>query len=253
MLLSLGIYLRGSRALPRDQTRWREGAKQAQDHSTKAALAPSERRNAAAIIAICATVTLFWAAYDQQGNTILLWVEDFTDRSIDIGIWRGELPSPWFLALNPLFIFVLTPVLVRFWAWQGEREPSPLRKMAFGALCLTLANLVMATAAWSTPGKASALWVAGYFVLATIGELHVAPVGLSLISKLAPARVLSMLMGTWFAATLPADIFGGFIGGFWSSMSKAHFFLMVALIAAVGSAALWIQESAIQGSEVSNQ
>ena len=253
MLLSLGIYLRGSRALPREQPRRDEQAKQVQDHRTKAALAPSERRNAAAIIAICATVTLFWAAYDQQGNTILLWVEDLTDRSIDIGIWRGEIPSPWFLALNPLFIFLLTPVIVRIWAAQGDREPSPLRKMAFGALCLTLANLVMAAAAWSTPGKASALWVAGYFVLATIGELHVAPVGLSLISKLAPARVLSMLMGAWFAATLPADIFGGFLGGFWSSMTKPHFFLMVALIAAAGSAALWLQASAIQGSEVSNQ
>ena len=92
-----------------------------------------------------------------------------------------------------------------------------------------------------------------FFVLATIGELHVAPIGLALISKLAPTRVLSMLMGAWFAATLPADIFGGFLGGFWSSMSKAHFFLMVALIAAAGSAALWLQASAIQESEISNQ
>jgi POT family proton-dependent oligopeptide transporter len=264
MLLSLGIYLSGSRALPqdeisqdeiqqdqmqRDEAQPEERPTTSRKDSAKTLLAPAERRAALAIVGICATVTLFWAAYDQQGNTILLWVEDFTDRSIDIGFWRGDIPSPWFLALNPFLIFMLTPVIVRIWARQGEREAPPIRKMAFGALCLTMANLVMATAAWSAAGKASALWVAGYFVLATIGELHVAPVGLALISKLAPARVLSMLMGTWFAATLPADIFGGFLGGFWGSMTKANFFLLIALIAAAGSFALWIQGGRIANSE----
>jgi len=171
----------------------------------------------------------------------LLWVEDHTDRSTDVGFWRGDIPSPWFLALNPLLIFVLTPVIVRTWARQGAREAPPIRKMAFGVACLAIAYLAMATAAWSATGKASALWVVGYFILATIGELHVAPIGLALISKLAPAPMLSMLMGVWFAATLPADIFGGFLGGFWSSMAKANFFLLVSLIAAAGSLALWIQ------------
>ena len=125
-----------------------------------------ERRAVLALIGVCALVTLFWAAYDQQGNTILLWAEDFTDRSIDLWFWRGEIPSPWFLALNPLMIFVLTPLIVRLWARQGQRgtEPLPVSKMAFGCLCVALANLVMAAAAWTAAGKASALWLVGYFV-----------------------------------------------------------------------------------------
>jgi POT family proton-dependent oligopeptide transporter len=123
--------------------------------------------------------------------------------------------------------------------------------MAFGAACLTLANLVMAAAAVSTTGRASLFWLLGYFVLATMGELHVAPVGLALISKEAPLRSLSMLMGVWFAATLPADVFGGFLGGFWSSMAKPHFFLMIALIAGLGSLALRVQGSAIRDQEPS--
>jgi POT family proton-dependent oligopeptide transporter len=253
MLLSLGIYLCGSRALPQDETqqdikRRDEKANAGEASGAKTPLAPAEGRATLAIIGICATVTLFWAAFDQQGNTILLWVEDFTDRSIDVGFWRGDIPSPWFLALNPLFIFVLTPVIVRMWARQGERrvEPSPVRKMAFGCGCLAFANVVMAAAAWSATGKASALWLIGYFVLATMGELHLAPIGLALISKLAPARALSMLMGVWFAATLPADILGGFLGGFWSNMAKTNFFLMVALIAAIASLALRLQDSVIR-------
>jgi POT family proton-dependent oligopeptide transporter len=243
MLVSLAIYVGGSRALPPDEMPWRPTP---EPHGAKAAFSTAERQATVAIIGVCASVTLFWAAYDQQGNTLLLWVEDHTNRSIDIGFWRGEIPSPWFLALNPLFIFVLTPVIVRIWARQGEREASPIRKMAFGTCCLALANLVMATAAWTGTANASTLWIIGYFLLATIGELHVAPVGLALISQLAPARLLSMLMGLWFAATLPADIFGGFLGGFWSSMNKANFFLLVAFIAAAGSAALWVQGRIMQ-------
>jgi POT family proton-dependent oligopeptide transporter len=107
-------------------------------------------------------------------------------------------------------------------------------------LCVALANLVMAAAAWTAADKASALWLAGYFVLATIGELHLAPIGLALISKLAPARVLSMTMGIWFATTLPGDILAGFLGGFWSSMAKPGFFVMIALVAALASAGVWI-------------
>jgi proton-dependent oligopeptide transporter, POT family len=234
MLVSLGIYLYGQRALPPD-TRT-EGATAA-----KRPLDGAERRTVLALLGICTLVTLFWAAYDQQGNTVLLWAEDFTDRSIDLFFWRGEIPTPWFLALNPLMIFVLTPLIVRHWARQAERgrEPFEVNKMAFGCLCLALANLVMAAAAWSTSGKASALWLVGYFLLATVGELHLAPVGLALISKIAPGRVLSRMMGAWFAATLPADIFGGYLGGFWSTMAKANFFLMIASVAALASAALW--------------
>jgi POT family proton-dependent oligopeptide transporter len=253
MLLSLGIYLFGARALPQDEMAPDEMQRPtASDRgSAKPRLDPAERRAALAIVGVCATVSLFWAAYDQQGNTILLWAEDFTDRSIDVGFWRGDIPSPWFLALNPLFIFVLTPLLVRVWARQGKRhaEPSPIRKMAFGAVCLVLANLVMAAAAWSAAGKASGLWLVGYFMLATLGELHVAPVGLALISKVAPVRSLSMWMGVWFAATLPGDIFGGFLGGFWSSMAKTDFFLMIALIAGCASLVLWLQASVVRNQE----
>src|SRR5262249_10404360 len=225
MLVSLAIYLGGQRTLPPDPL---PHAK-TQVHTPHE---PGERRAVFALVGISALVTLFWAAYDQQGNTVLLWAEDFTDRSVGLGIWRGDIPSPWFLTLNPLMIFLLTPLIVRLWARQGERgtEPAPASKMAFGCLCVALANLVLAAAAWSSAGKASPLWLVGYFVLATIGELHLAPVGLALISKLAPARALSLMMGIWFAATLPADVLGGFLGGFWSRMPKAEFFVMIGAI-----------------------
>ena len=246
MLVSLGIYLFGTRDLPADEL-----PRAKADVGGKKPLDRDERRAVLALIGICALVTFFWAAYDQQGNTIVLWAEDFTDRSIDLQFWQGEIPSPWFLALNPLMIFALTPLIVRRWARQGQlgTEAPPVSKMAFGCLCVALAYVVMAVAASTAIGKASPLWLVGYFVLATIGELHLAPVGLALISRLAPARLLSLMMGVWFAATLPADILSGFLGGFWNRMAKPDFFLMIAAIAACASTAMW----AFQRSGISRQ
>jgi len=243
MLVSLAIYVCGARTLPAEVRPSALPVARA-----KKPLDAGERRAVLALIATCALVTLFWAAYDQQSNTLLLWAEDFTDRSIDLGFWHGEIPSPWFLALNPLMIFMLTPLIVRLWAGQGRRgtEPYPISKMAFGCLCVALANLVMAGAAGVAAGKASALWLVGYFVLATTGELYLAPVGLALISKLAPAPMASLMMGIWFATTLPADILAGFLGGFWSGMAKANFFLMIALIAALASVALAAASQIVQ-------
>jgi proton-dependent oligopeptide transporter, POT family len=245
MLVGLGIYLCGSRTLPPDEqprAKMADGAKQPLDRD--------ERRAVFALIGTCALVTFFWAAYDQQGNTIVLWAEHFTDRSINLLIWQGEIPSPWFLALNPLMILLLTPFIVRRWARQGarDREPLPVSKMAFGCLCVALANVVMAAAAWTSTGKASPLWLVGYFVLATIGELYLAPVGLALISKVAPARMQSMMMGVWFATTLPADILAGYLGGFWSRMAKPDFFLMIAVIPALAGAAMFVFQRLVAGS-----
>ena len=143
-------------------------------------------------------MSLFWATYDQQANTIVLWAQDHTERAIDLGFWQGEIPTPWFLALNPLLIFVFTPLIVRLWAWQAARgaEPFPVAKMAFGCLCVALANLVMAgAAAGMAPGeRVSAWWLVGYFALVTAGELFLAPVGLALISMAAPAKLRSMMI-----------------------------------------------------------
>jgi POT family proton-dependent oligopeptide transporter len=235
MLISLAIYLYGQRALPPDESRSRNALRE------RTPLAPVERRAVLALVLVCALVAFFWATYDQQGNTIMLWAEDFTERTIDLGVWRGELAAPWFVALNPLFIFVFTPLIVRLWARQGRRgrEPFAVAKMAFGCICVALANLLMAAAATFSAGKASPFWLVGYFVLITIGELFLAPVGLALVSRIAPARLLSMMMGVWLATTFPADILGGWLGGFFSTMPKAHFFLMMATIAALAGAAMW--------------
>jgi proton-dependent oligopeptide transporter, POT family len=240
MLISVSIYLAGLRHLPPDAKR------QQQQQQQQPASRPFDRRERVVIggfFAIFALTGLFWASYEQQSNTVMLWAEDFTDRRINVGFWQGHFPTTWFLALNPVMIFGLTPLLIKLWEWQARRgvEMSTTAKLALGFFLVGAANLVMSAAAFIQPeGQASPLWLLVYVVILTVGELHVGPVGLAMVSRLAPARVLSLMMGLWLAASFPGEILGGWLGGFWSSMEKPAFFLMIAAVAAAGGVAMLV-------------
>ena len=96
--------------------------------------------------------------------------------------------------------------------------------MAFGCFGVALANLILVAAAfYAGGGKASWLWLAGYFVVLTIGELYLSPVSLSLVTKVAPARAISMMMGVWLATSFSGNFVAGYLGSFWSSMAKSSF------------------------------
>jgi POT family proton-dependent oligopeptide transporter len=195
-----------------------------------------------ALIALFLPVTLFWATYEQQGNTIALWADDHTNRSINLLIWYGEIPTTWFQAFNPFMIFAFTPLVIGLWAWQARRgsEPSTVNKMAIGCLLCALSYVIMAGAAWEAAGdEASWLWLFAYFVVITTGELYLSPIGLSLVSKIAPVRMVSMLMGVWLATSFIGNFLAGYLGGFWSSMEKVNFFLMIAAVAAAAAIIIW--------------
>ena len=205
-------------------------------HSERRPLDRNEWRGIAAILVLFIPTALFWATYEQGGNTIVLWADANTDRTIGLLGHSAEIPTTWFLAVNPLLIFAFTPFVVALWTRQAARgtEPSTVTKMALGCLGVALSYLIMAAAGWQAgAGKASWLWLAGYFVVVTIGELYLSPVGLSLVTKIAPLRIMSMMMGVWLATSFVGGFLAGYIGSFWSRMEKPEFFLLVAAIAAL--------------------
>jgi len=232
MLIGLAIYLYASPLMPPDRVT---------PAAVHAPLRPDERRALMALLVLFVPTTFFWATYEQQGNTIALWADAYTDRTLDIFGWTAEIPATWFQSFNPFMIFAFTPLLVTLWSWQAarRREPTTLTKMALGCLGVTLANLIMAAAALHAGGgKASWLWLTGYFVVITVGELYISPIGLSLVSKVAPAKMLSMMMGVWLATSFTGNFIAGWLGSFWSAIEKAHFFLMIAAIAAAAGGAI---------------
>src|SRR5690348_8898102 len=115
MLIALATYIYAlrSRALPRDerQTAIETGT----EHKP---LTQSEWSGIIALLLLFLPTTLFWATYEQQGNTIALWADDYTDRTINLIFWHGEIPTTWFQAFNPFMIFAFTPLIVGLWAWQ---------------------------------------------------------------------------------------------------------------------------------------
>jgi POT family proton-dependent oligopeptide transporter len=243
MTIGLAIYLYALPTLPPDhlQSAPRE----------KRPLDAAERRGIVALLLLFVPVTFFWATYEQQGNTIALWADAFTDRSINLLVWRGEIPTTWFQAFNPFMIFAFTPFVIALWGWQEKhrREPSTVTKMALGCLGVAVANLILVAAALTAGGaKASWLWLLGYFVIITIGELYLSPIGLSLVTKVAPVRMLSMLMGVWLATSFTGNFLAGWLGSFWSGMEKPSFFLMIAAIAAVAGLVIWAFERPLRSS-----
>jgi len=230
MTIGLAVYLYALPLLPPDER-----------HRLKAAgldkqpLDRSEWRSIAALAVLFVPTTLFFATYEQQGNTIALWADTYTDRTIDLVVWHGEIPVTWFQAFNPLMIFAFTPLVIALWSWQARHggAPSTITKMALGCFLVALSYLIMVGAAWVAQGdEASWWWLFAFFVLITVGELYLSPISLSLVSKVAPARMLSMMMGLWLATSFTGNFIAGWLGSFWGTMDKISFFLMLAGIAA---------------------
>jgi POT family proton-dependent oligopeptide transporter len=224
MTTGLIIYLSARPALPADALVKRE-----MPHGP---LSRDARRAIGAILALMLPVSLFWGIYEQQGNTIVLWADQFTDRHIGPFV----IPVTWFQALNPFMIFAFTPFIVALWRLQGRSEPSTVAKLAIGCLLAAAAYLLLATAAVvSSTGQASWLWLFAYFAVLTIGELYLSPTSLSLITKVAPLHLLSMMMGVWLATSFIGGFLAGYLGTFWSSMPKTNFFLLMAAISAASA------------------
>jgi POT family proton-dependent oligopeptide transporter len=231
MCIGLCIYLYALPLLPADDVR-----KSATPAVPTKPLDREEWRAIIALLVLFVPNTLFWGCYEQMGNTIILWADADTDRTIHLFGATAQIPTTSFLAFNPFMIFAFTPLVVGLWKWQAARgsEPWTISKMALGCIGLTTAYLIMALAAFTVgTGKASWLWLFFFFIAITLGELYLSPVGLSFVTKLAPMRLLSMLMGVWLASSFTGGFLAGWLGSFWSRMAKPEFFLMIAGIGAL--------------------
>ena len=177
MLAGLAIYLYAAPSLPPERV-----ATAAQ----RAPLTREDRRAIGALLVLFVPTTFFWATYEQQGNTIALGADSYTDRTIALLGWSADIPATWFQAFNPFMIATFTPLVVALWSWQAQRrrEPSTLTKMALGCFGVAAANVIMAAAAWHAGGaKASWLWPRPTSSCSRWAALPLADQALSLVSR----------------------------------------------------------------------
>src|SRR5580698_9687668 len=245
MCLGLIIYLLASPLLPPDELQKRKASPAAHQPLTS-----EQWRAIVALLVLYLPTVLFWATYEQMGNTTILWIDKNVDRTIDLFGWTATIPTTWFLAFNPFMIFAFTPFVVTFWKRQATRraEPSTIAKMSLGCFGVVAANLVKAFAAYQAgTGQASWLWVLGSIAIITVGELYLSPIGLSLVTKVAPARILSMMMGVWLSTNFVGGFLAGYLGSFWSRMQPEQFFLMIASIAALAGVLIFMCRWPLRG------
>jgi len=240
MAAGLVVYYFGQRYLAPDTLGGAENA------AAAVPLMREEKFGILALVILCALNIVFWAVYEQQGNTMQLWADARTDWHV----FGWNMPTTWYQSFNPFMIFAFAPLLNMVWAWQDKRggEPTSVVKMAMGCLLLGAGYVVMIGAALLVPAQArgSLFWLVSATFVFTIGELYLSPIGLSLVTKVAPKRYVSMLMGMWFLSSFLGNYLSGFLGTFYSVLKGNVFFAMLAALAAITGVVMWLFNRPIQ-------
>ena len=173
----------------------------------------AEKRKIVTIFWFAILATVFWSGFEQAGSSLNLFARDFTDRTIG----RWEYPASYLQSVNAFFIVVFAPVFGWLWVWLAKRNANPSTpvKFALGLLWLAAGFLVVAWGAANATAEnpASASWLVVMYFFHTVGELPLSPIGLSAVTKLAPARRLSQMMGLWFVATSLGNVVAGLVAG----------------------------------------
>jgi proton-dependent oligopeptide transporter, POT family len=233
MICGLIFYLWGQKFLAKDLV-----TRSKDRHKEKVPLTSKEWKVIFALMVLVIVNALFWSVYEQQGNTLQL----FADRNVDWHVFGFAMPTTWFQAVNPMFIFALTPLLIKFWGTQSRKgtEPGSITKMAMGCTLLGLSFLPLVYIAHGLGAteKISFLWLVGSTFILTIGELYLSPIGQSLVAQVAPPSLISMLMGMWFLSNFIGNYLTGYIGTFYEKMPRDVFFVMLGSMALVAGVAI---------------
>lgn len=176
---------------------------------TDKSLTKLERNRIIVIFILAFFVIFFWGAFEQAGASLTL----FADRQTERTIFGWEMPASYFQSVNPLAVIVLAPVFSIIWGYLYSKklEPSSPKKMALGLTLVALGYVIIAIAVkgLGASEKVSMMWLLSLYVIHSMGELCLSPIGLSMVSKLAPLRLSSLMMGTWFLANAAANKFAG--------------------------------------------
>src|ERR1019366_1680893 len=199
---------------------------------------PVERKRCAAILVLFVSSSLFWAAYEQAGSSLSF----FAERGTDCTVLGYAFPPSWYQSVQPVFVVLLAPVFAWIWLKMGRREPSSPAKFSLGLLFGGLAFAILVPAAYTVVcgSKVGPYWLTGTYLLQTLGELCLSPVGLSAMTKLAPARAAGFIMGIWFLTNSIGNWLAGKAASMYSSMplptlfgANAAFSIVAAIVLAL--------------------
>jgi POT family proton-dependent oligopeptide transporter len=200
----------------------------------------TEWKRMGAIVIFFLVAILFWGAYEQAGSTLTL----FADRYTRLEMLGFSFPSSWFQAVQPIFVILLAPVFAWLWVRLGPREPSVPAKFAFGVLFMGLAFLVLRPAGAAAQNGAgvrvSPWWLIASYGVSELGELCLSPVGLSVVTRLAPVRIVGLMMGVWFLSNAFGNKVAGWAAGFFGTMPLDTLFGVVAGVLLIAALVMFV-------------
>src|ERR1700691_2759111 len=188
----------------------------------------TERKRSGAILVLFLASAVFWAAYEQAGSSLSLFAERSTNRVV----FGFDFPASWYQFVPALFVMILAPVFAWLWIALGKREPSSPAKFAFALVFggIAFASLITPARATLLGALVSPWWLTATYFVQTVGEMCLSPVGLSAMTKLAPARVAGMMMGLFFVSISIGDYLAGTAASLYESMPLPTLFGVVAAI-----------------------
>lgn len=202
-------------------------------------LTKKEKQRTKAVLILACFVVFFWAGFEQAGSSFTLYTKSFVDREI----FSFTIPVSWFQSLNPLFIIILAPIISVLWMKLAKSKRGDLKittKMAFGMILLGLGFMILLPAVLQTGSnevhmftKANVMFIVLTYLFHTLGELFLSPVGLSLVSKVAPLKIASLLMGIWMAATGVANLIAGQLASLTASLGYLEIFTVIGALAII--------------------
>jgi POT family proton-dependent oligopeptide transporter len=203
-----------------------------------------ERKRIAAIALLFIFATLFWAGFEQAGSSLTLFADRITHNQ-----FFGH-PSSWFQSVEPFFVIALAPVFAWLWVRLGSRQPSSPGKFAIALSLLSVSFFLVALASMlfgQQQVKVSPWWLVGVYFLHALGELSLSPVGLSMVTKLAPARILGFIMGIWFLTNALGNFLAGSVAGFFDRLPLPQLFGEVGLVSLAAMIVLALLVKTIRG------
>ncbi|GAB4132740.1 MAG: peptide MFS transporter [Bacteroidia bacterium] len=194
-------------------------------------LTHEEKQRMTVIFILTAFVVFFWAGFEQAGSSISLYTDKFINRTVG----DFTIPTAWFQSVNPLFIVALAPLFAWFWTTpMGNKMSTPV-KMGLGMILLGFGFFFMLGAVMERGGdiedqsvKAGLHWLVITYFIHTIGELCLSPVGLSVVTKLAPVKFASLMMAVWLLSSFLANIIGGFVAAYVEKLGAQSIFTIIA-------------------------
>lgn len=200
-----------------------------------------EKKRIVAIIIFFLAAALFWSAFEQAGSTLNL----FADRNTNNKVFGAEFPSTWWQSVNSIWIISLAPVFAWLWLKLNNmgKEPSTPLKFTLGLLFVGLGFFLLVPAAQileAGADKVGPQWLIAVYLLHTVGELCLSPVGLSAMTKLAPERIVGQMMGIWFMGAALGNYIGGRVGGLFETFPLKNIFLAIFLFSLAASAIMFV-------------